>query len=162
RAGRRRYNPGPGLFCKVLKSSIRDPIEEWKLKKDRELLNSERRTGIRVLQVGIYNRMPFRVSTALRTFSKCLEPLIAKVRKRCCSKIFVYVDDILILNQDLTILLFEMQQLDQPHVDSRVLGLAAQYYNNDNVNDNILKERNTEVTKTSDKTSQDIETHRNN
>ncbi|KAA6366999.1 MAG: hypothetical protein EZS28_037472, partial [Streblomastix strix] len=34
RAGRRRYNPGPGLFRKVLESNIRDPKEERRLAQD--------------------------------------------------------------------------------------------------------------------------------
>ncbi|KAA6362988.1 MAG: hypothetical protein EZS28_041483 [Streblomastix strix] len=58
-----------------------------------------------------YNGMPFRVSTISRTFIKCLQPVTVEARMRCRSRIFVYIDDILILNQVPTILLHEIQQV---------------------------------------------------
>ncbi|KAA6383117.1 MAG: hypothetical protein EZS28_021358 [Streblomastix strix] len=48
RTGRRRYNPGPGLFRKVLEYKIRGPKEEQKLEEDPRLLNSQQRAGNRV------------------------------------------------------------------------------------------------------------------
>ncbi|KAA6357030.1 MAG: hypothetical protein EZS28_047443, partial [Streblomastix strix] len=56
RAGRRCYNPGPGLFRKVLESDIRDPKEERRLVQNPGLSNSEQRVGNRVFQVGGNNR----------------------------------------------------------------------------------------------------------
>ncbi|KAA6375878.1 MAG: hypothetical protein EZS28_028593, partial [Streblomastix strix] len=56
RAGRRRYNPGPGLFRKVVESNIRDPKEERRLEEDPGLSNSEQRVGDRVFQVRGNNR----------------------------------------------------------------------------------------------------------
>ncbi|KAA6393100.1 MAG: hypothetical protein EZS28_011377 [Streblomastix strix] len=50
---------------------------------------------------------------------------------------------------------------DQSHVDSRVLGLAVEYECNDNVNDNISKEKTLELAKTSNGTSQEKETRKN-
>ncbi|KAA6398994.1 MAG: hypothetical protein EZS28_005480 [Streblomastix strix] len=50
RTGRRCYNPGPGLFRKVLESNIRDPKEERRLAQDPGLLNSELRVENRVIQ----------------------------------------------------------------------------------------------------------------
>ncbi|KAA6365507.1 MAG: hypothetical protein EZS28_038965, partial [Streblomastix strix] len=47
------------------------------------------------------------------------------------------------------------QEPDQPHADRRVLGLAVEHENNDNINDNIPKERSVEATKASDGTSQE-------
>ncbi|KAA6383821.1 MAG: hypothetical protein EZS28_020649, partial [Streblomastix strix] len=43
--------------------------------------------------------------------NKCLQPMIAEARKRCSSRIFIYVEDILILNYDSTILKLEIQQV---------------------------------------------------
>ncbi|KAA6378855.1 MAG: hypothetical protein EZS28_025618, partial [Streblomastix strix] len=53
------------------------------------------------------------------------------------------------------------QEPDQSHADSRVLGLAVEHESNDNVNDNISKERSLEIAKTSDGASQVKETHKN-
>ncbi|KAA6389907.1 MAG: hypothetical protein EZS28_014569 [Streblomastix strix] len=49
---------------------------------------------------------------------------------------------------------------DQSHADSRVLALAVEHQSNDNVNDNISKERSLEIAKTSDGTSQEKETRK--
>ncbi|KAA6360606.1 MAG: hypothetical protein EZS28_043867, partial [Streblomastix strix] len=137
RAGKRRYNPGPGLFRKVLESNIRDLKEERRLTQDPGLPNSELRAGNRVFQVGGNNRysgdnnaqrlgynnrpasnlpshykgMPFGVSTDPRTFTKCIQLVIAEAKKRCCSRIFVHVDDILILNYVPMILQHETYQI---------------------------------------------------
>ncbi|KAA6376097.1 MAG: hypothetical protein EZS28_028376, partial [Streblomastix strix] len=53
------------------------------------------------------------------------------------------------------------QELDQSHADSGVLGLAVEHENNDNANDNIPKERNLEMAKTSDGTSLEKEARKN-
>ncbi|KAA6393843.1 MAG: hypothetical protein EZS28_010633 [Streblomastix strix] len=50
RTGRRRYNPGPGLFRQVLKSDIRYLKEKRRLAQDPRLLNSEQRVANRVFQ----------------------------------------------------------------------------------------------------------------
>ncbi|KAA6390271.1 MAG: hypothetical protein EZS28_014202 [Streblomastix strix] len=140
RAGRRYYNPALGLFPQVLESNIRYHKEERRLEEDPGLQNSEQRVEIIVLQVGrnqrqpfnhirvakkmpphlffsyngrsySYKGMPFEVSTAQRTITKCLQPVIAEARIRCGSRIIVYVDYILLLNQDLLTLQFEIQQV---------------------------------------------------
>ncbi|KAA6368826.1 MAG: hypothetical protein EZS28_035646, partial [Streblomastix strix] len=104
-----------------------------------------------------YNEMPFGVLTALRTFTKCLQPVIAEARKRFSSRIFVYVDDSTRVWLDDR----KGQEPDQSHSDSRVHGPTVKHENNDNVNDNIPKERSVEVTKTSERTSQEKETRKN-
>ncbi|KAA6357336.1 MAG: hypothetical protein EZS28_047137 [Streblomastix strix] len=53
------------------------------------------------------------------------------------------------------------QEPDQHHADSRVLGLAMEHKNNDNINDIIPKEGSIEAIKASDGTSQGKETHKN-
>ncbi|KAA6354993.1 MAG: hypothetical protein EZS28_049480, partial [Streblomastix strix] len=53
------------------------------------------------------------------------------------------------------------QEPDQFHADSRVLGLAVEHEGNDNVNDNIPKERSLEIAKTPYKTSQEKEKRKN-
>ncbi|KAA6370565.1 MAG: putative Transposon Ty3-I Gag-Pol polyprotein [Streblomastix strix] len=157
RAGRRHYNPGPGLFRKVLESDIRDPKEERELTQDSGLSNSEQRVGDRVFQEGWnnrysgnnnaqrlgYNNRPASSlptyqssrrdatvsmlqlqgsllqlqrnavwsSTASRSFTKCLQSIIAEAMKRYSSRIFVYVDEILILNQVPTIVQREILQI---------------------------------------------------
>ncbi|KAA6402742.1 MAG: hypothetical protein EZS28_001733 [Streblomastix strix] len=54
------------------------------------------------------------------------------------------------------------QEPDQSHTDSRVLVSVAEHQINDNVNDNIPKEKSIEIAKTSDGTSQKKETRKNN
>ncbi|KAA6319403.1 MAG: hypothetical protein EZS28_054822, partial [Streblomastix strix] len=56
RAGRRCYNPGLGLFRKVLESNIRDPKEERRLVEDPGLSNSKQPVENRIFQVGGNNR----------------------------------------------------------------------------------------------------------
>ncbi|KAA6384180.1 MAG: hypothetical protein EZS28_020295 [Streblomastix strix] len=63
--------------------------------------------------------MPYGVSKTPRTFIKCLQLIIAETMKRCSSRIFVYVDDILILDQVLTILQHEIQQVMKIYSQSR-------------------------------------------
>ncbi|KAA6372658.1 MAG: hypothetical protein EZS28_031814, partial [Streblomastix strix] len=135
--GRRRHNPGPGLFRQVMDSNNRDHKEERRLEEDPGLSNSEQRVGNGVFQIFIkhsitteqqkrcdciyvfyfnyhyynYNGMPFGVQTAPKTFNKCIQPMIAEARERSSSRIFDYVDDILILNYDSTILKLEIQQV---------------------------------------------------
>lgn len=53
------------------------------------------------------------------------------------------------------------QEPDQSHADSRVLGLAVEHESNDNVNNNVSKERSLEITKASNGTSQEKETRKN-
>ncbi|KAA6399823.1 MAG: hypothetical protein EZS28_004650 [Streblomastix strix] len=53
------------------------------------------------------------------------------------------------------------QELDQSDADSRVHVLALKYEKNDNINDNILKERSLEITKIFDVTSQEKEAPKN-
>ncbi|KAA6369467.1 MAG: hypothetical protein EZS28_035008, partial [Streblomastix strix] len=125
-----------------------------------------------------YKGMPFGVSTAPRTFTKCLQPVIAEAKKRCSSRIFFYLDDILILNQTPVSLQHEIQQVmqffarvwmddrngqepDQSHADNRVFELVMEHENNNNVKDNIPKEGSVKVAKTSDRVSQEKETYKN-
>ncbi|KAA6359302.1 MAG: hypothetical protein EZS28_045171, partial [Streblomastix strix] len=67
-------------------------------------------------------------------------------------------------NEDHTRILLNdrnVQEPDQYHADNRVLRLAVEHENNDNVNDNIPKERSVEAVKTYDGTSQEKETRKN-
>ncbi|KAA6397162.1 MAG: hypothetical protein EZS28_007313 [Streblomastix strix] len=53
------------------------------------------------------------------------------------------------------------QELNQHYADNRVLVLAVEHKNNDNINDNIPKQKNIEATKESDGSSQEKEAHKN-
>ncbi|KAA6386558.1 MAG: hypothetical protein EZS28_017914 [Streblomastix strix] len=103
--------------------------------------------------------MPFGVSTAPTIFSQCLQSVIAEIKKRFSSKIFICMDNILILNLDLTILQLEIHQVMK--TQHEVLGLAVEHKNNDNANDNISKEGNIEIIKTFDAVGQEKEAHKN-
>ncbi|KAA6397837.1 MAG: hypothetical protein EZS28_006634 [Streblomastix strix] len=65
RAGRRRYNPGPGLFRYVVEFNIRNHKEDLRLEKDPGLLNSEQQFENRVSQAE-WNNEPSRNNNVQR------------------------------------------------------------------------------------------------
>ncbi|KAA6400220.1 MAG: hypothetical protein EZS28_004253 [Streblomastix strix] len=224
RAGRRCYNPGPGLFRQVLESDIRDPEEERRLAQDAGLPNSEQRAPNGVFQtrrdyiysgnnttqrLGYNNRpassLPSHQSSGRDATLSMLQlqwsllqlqrnavwsfngpenlyqmPLTSnsrgqetmqlenlRLRRRYSdpelgSRNTVTRD--IVSNDDTTGVWMDDrngQEPDQSHADSRVLGLAVEHESNDNVNNNVSKERSLEITKASNGTSQEKETRKN-
>ncbi|KAA6401383.1 MAG: hypothetical protein EZS28_003094 [Streblomastix strix] len=140
--------------CKVIKEDKQS--EQQEIHQSNEPNNeSETRDTRSVAEYDVQqyrSRMQFGVSADQRTFTKCLNPVIAEARKRCISiedTKRVWLDD------------RKGLELDRPNADIIVLGLAVEQNNNDNANDNIPKERFIEVIKTSDDINLKKETHQN-
>ncbi|KAA6375518.1 MAG: hypothetical protein EZS28_028955 [Streblomastix strix] len=173
RAGRRRYNLCPGLFRKVLDSNLCDPNEERRLAQDPGLSNSEQRVANKVFQARGDNR--YSGNNNVQRLSHNNRPASSLPTHQCSRR-------------DATVSMLQLQcnsggqeemqpenlhstrswkdtrnrqKPDQSYADSGVLGLAVEHENNNNVNDNIPKERSVEAIKTFDKTSEEKETRKN-
>ncbi|KAA6360535.1 MAG: hypothetical protein EZS28_043938, partial [Streblomastix strix] len=224
RAGRRRHNPGPGLFRQVLESDIRDPEEERRLAQDPGLSNSEQRAPNRVFQtrrdyrysgnnttqrLGNNNRpassLPSHQSSgrdatlsmlqlqwsllqlqrnAVWSFNgpenlyqmpstgnsrsqEAMQLENSRLRRRYSDPELgsrsIAIRDTVSNNDTIGVRMDDRngQEPDQSHADSRVHGLAVEHKSNDNVNNNVSKERSLEITKTLNGTSQEKETCKN-
>ncbi|KAA6396729.1 MAG: hypothetical protein EZS28_007742 [Streblomastix strix] len=184
RAGRQHCNLGPGLFCKVQESNIRDPKEKRRLAQDPGLSNSEQRVDDRVFQVGRNIRHSEdnnaqrlgnnnRPASSFPPRQNSRRDVTVFLLQLQCSLLQLQKNVLLrpgsdaaleSSNQDSTRVWLDDRngkKSNQSRADSIVLRLAVEHQDNDIENDNIPKEASVEAAKKSDGISQEKETRKN-
>ncbi|KAA6403727.1 MAG: hypothetical protein EZS28_000746 [Streblomastix strix] len=175
RAGKRRYNQGPVLFHKVLESNFRGPKKERRLEEDLGLSNFEQQVENRLFQlqrnaVWSFNGLENIYKMPPTSNSRCQEAMlltdIHPDRRFSDPELGSHnttTRNVTNIEDSIRVWLDNRngQVPDQSDENSRGLELAVEHQNNDNANDNFPKERSVEVTKTSERTSQENETRKN-